>query len=79
MSGSTIWSASTFLAGSSDLKYEWMLLERPDSDTGSVSDSHSQTITLMHLTQGVYVFKVEVTAVGVHGEAVGNVTVKPGE
>lgn len=72
--------SSIFPAGTSDLKYEWVLLERPDSDdTGSVSDLHSQTITLMHLTQGVYVFKVEVTAVGAHGEAVGNVTVKPGE
>lgn len=69
-----------FLAGTSDLKYEWVLLERPHSDdTGSVSDLHSQTITLMHLTHGVYVFKVKVTAVGAYGEAVGNVTVKPGD
>lgn len=73
-------SSSTLSAGTSDLKYEWLLLERPDSDnTGSVSDLHSQTISLTHLTQGVYVFKVTVTAVGAHGEAVGNVTVKPGD
>lgn len=57
-----------------------MLLQRPKSDdTGSVSDLRSQTITLMHLSQGVYIFKVEVTAAGAHGEAVGNVTVKPGD
>lgn len=71
---------STFPAGTSDLKYEWVSMERPNSDdTGTVSDIHSQTITLTHLAQGVYVFKVKVTAVGAHGEAVGNVTVKPGE
>ena len=70
----------TFSAGDSNRKYEWVLLQGPKSDdTGSVSDLRSQTITLMHLTQGVYIFKVEVTAEGAHGEAVGNVTVKPGE
>ncbi|KAG0715465.1 Dyslexia-associated protein KIAA0319-like protein [Chionoecetes opilio] len=57
-------------------KYEWQLLDPKSDDTGSVSDLRSQTITLSHLSQGVYVFKVEVTAAGAHGEAVGNVTVK---
>lgn len=83
--GSSIYDGTVTLSayaigGTSDLKYEWALLERPDSDdTGSVSDLHSQTISLTHLTQGVYVFKVEVTAVGAHGEAVGNVTVRPAQ
>ncbi|KAK8381835.1 hypothetical protein O3P69_015097 [Scylla paramamosain] len=83
--GSSIYESKVTLSayaigGDSDCKYEWMLLQRPKSDdTGSVSDLRSQTITLMHLSQGVYVFKVEVTAAGAHGEAVGNVTVKPAQ
>lgn len=63
-------------------KYEWTLLKQPDSedsDPGSVSDTNSQTITLSHLIQGVYIFKVVVEAPSAYGQAVGNVTVLPGE
>ncbi|KAK8746359.1 hypothetical protein OTU49_017374 [Cherax quadricarinatus] len=62
----------------SECKYEWSLLQQPTSDDpGSVSDTKSQTITLSHLMQGVYIFKVVVDAPKAHGEAVGNVTVLP--
>lgn len=61
------------------MKYDWSVLQQPDNvDGGSITDSSSQTITLSHLSQGVYVFQVEVTADGVQGRAVANVTVKPG-
>ncbi|KAK4299125.1 hypothetical protein Pmani_028567 [Petrolisthes manimaculis] len=66
------------IGGTSDMRYDWSVLQQPDSvDGGSITDSSSQTITLSHLSQGVYVFQVEVTADGVQGRAVANVTVKP--
>ncbi|XP_069185612.1 dyslexia-associated protein KIAA0319-like protein isoform X2 [Procambarus clarkii] len=62
----------------SECKFEWTLLQQPSgNDHGSVSDTNSQTITLSHLMQGVYIFKVIVDAPKAHGEAVGNVTVHP--
>ncbi|XP_071547439.1 dyslexia-associated protein KIAA0319-like protein [Panulirus ornatus] len=64
------------IGAKSNCKYEWTLLQQPQSDDhGSVSGTNSQTITLSHLSEGVYIFKVVVDAPGVHGEAAGNVTV----
>ncbi|XP_047493120.1 dyslexia-associated protein KIAA0319-like protein isoform X2 [Penaeus chinensis] len=82
--GSTVYdkrvTLSAYAIGDTENKYEWTLLKQPDSegsDPGSVSDTNSQTITLSHLIQGVYIFKVVVEAPGAYGQAVGNVTVLP--
>nr|XP_027218002.1 dyslexia-associated protein KIAA0319-like protein isoform X1 [Penaeus vannamei] len=83
--GSTVYdkrvTLSAYAIGAdTENKYEWTLLKQPDSegsDPGSVSDTNSQTITLSHLIQGVYIFKVVVEAPGAYGQAVGNVTVLP--
>ncbi|KAK7084054.1 hypothetical protein SK128_004936 [Halocaridina rubra] len=82
-SGKVIYEDSVMLSAyaigaPTGMKYEWTLIMKPETDVeGSVSDANSQTITLSHLVQGVYIFEVLVDAPGVHGEAVGNVTVLP--
>lgn len=66
------------IGDSSEYKYKWILVKHPETDdSGYLSDANSQTITLSHLVQGVYIFKVNVTGPGAHGDAFGSVTVLP--
>ncbi|XP_068202619.1 dyslexia-associated protein KIAA0319-like protein isoform X2 [Palaemon carinicauda] len=66
------------IGDSSEYKYKWILVKHPETDdSGYLSDANSQTITLSHLIQGVYIFKVNVTGPGAHGDAFGSVTVLP--
>lgn len=55
--------------------YEWQLLS--DQTTGSMEDSHAQTLKLTDLKVGTYRFKVIVSGGNVYGEGFGNVTVNP--
>ena len=54
-------------------------MTKPESKIeGSISNTNEQTISLADLVEGVYVFKVTVSATNAYGEAKGNITVVPG-
>lgn len=60
-------------------KYMWSLISQPSGDVnGTMSDQTKDTIRLTNLSEGLYRFKVIVTAPNnVSGEAFANVTVSP--
>ncbi|BES87636.1 PKD [Nesidiocoris tenuis] len=57
--------------------YKWKLLSQPGGEAGNQATSEplGPSLKLTHLTEGVYTFKVTVTAPGKYGEAEANVTV----
>lgn len=60
--------------------YEWKLLSQPAQadSTGAMQNAASSTLTLSHLSPGVYQFKVTVSGTHSAGEGYANVTVVPG-
>jgi hypothetical protein len=44
-----------------------------------MNDQNGETLKLSHLIEGLYMFKVSVSAPGAYGEAYANVTVLPRE
>uniref|UniRef100_A0A0A9XPA1 PKD/Chitinase domain-containing protein n=8 Tax=Lygus hesperus TaxID=30085 RepID=A0A0A9XPA1_LYGHE len=63
----------------SHYNYKWKLLSQPGGSAGNQATSEPQgpSLKLTHLTEGLYTFKVTVTAPGKYGEAEANVTVLP--
>ncbi|NXY72901.1 K0319 protein, partial [Glareola pratincola] len=57
--------------------YEWSLISHPADYGGEMERRHSQTLTLSHLSVGLYAFKVTVSGENAFGEGFVNVTVKP--
>lgn len=59
--------------------YKWTLISQPEgsSNGGTMNDQNGNTLKLTNLSEGVYSFKVTVSAPGVYGEALANVTVLP--
>ncbi|KAK7867796.1 hypothetical protein R5R35_001209 [Gryllus longicercus] len=59
-------------------KYEWTLLSQPDGvNSGTMNDKNGGTLKLSNLIEGLYMFKVSVSAPGAYGETYANVTVLP--
>ncbi|XP_068081362.1 dyslexia-associated protein KIAA0319-like protein isoform X2 [Anabrus simplex] len=59
-------------------KYEWNLLSQPEGvNSGTMNDQNGGTMKLSNLIEGLYMFKVAVSAPGAYGEAYANVTVLP--
>ncbi|XP_073977595.1 dyslexia-associated protein KIAA0319-like protein isoform X1 [Rhodnius prolixus] len=72
--------ASTIPADISEKKrysYKWTPLSQPEGSSGTVSENQGGTLKLSHLTEGLYTFKVTVSAPGEFGETEANVTVLP--
>jgi len=58
--------------------YEWTSLAQPEGvNNGIMSDQNGETLKLSHLIEGLYMFKVSVSAPGAYGETYANVTVLP--
>ncbi|XP_075210094.1 dyslexia-associated protein KIAA0319-like protein [Lycorma delicatula] len=59
--------------------YVWTLISQPEgsSNGGTMNDQNGNTLKLNNLSEGVYTFKVTVSAPGAYGEALANVTVLP--
>lgn len=57
--------------------YKWTPLSQPEGSSGTVSENQGGTLKLSHLTEGLYTFKVTVSAPGEFGETEANVTVLP--
>jgi hypothetical protein len=61
-------------------KYEWTFLAQPEGvNSGIMNDQNGETLKLSHLIEGLYMFKVSVSAPGAYGETYANVTVLPCE
>ncbi|XP_023702907.1 dyslexia-associated protein KIAA0319-like protein isoform X3 [Cryptotermes secundus] len=59
-------------------KYEWTFLAQPEGvNSGIMNDQNGETLKLSHLIEGLYMFKVSVSAPGAYGETYANVTVLP--
>lgn len=59
-------------------KYEWTLLSQPEGmNSGTMNDKNGGTLKLSNLIEGLYMFKVSVSAPGAYGETYANVTVLP--
>lgn len=59
-------------------KYEWTSLAQPEGvNSGIMNDQNGETLKLSHLIEGLYMFKVSVSAPGAYGETCANVTVLP--
>ncbi|XP_063227382.1 dyslexia-associated protein KIAA0319-like protein isoform X2 [Bacillus rossius redtenbacheri] len=59
-------------------KYEWTLMSQPEGgSSGTMNDQNGGTLKLSNLIEGLYTFKVSVTAPAAYGEATTNVTVLP--
>ncbi|KAK9507074.1 hypothetical protein O3M35_008896 [Rhynocoris fuscipes] len=73
-------TASTIPADTLEKKrynYKWTPLSQPEGSSGTVSETQGGTLKLSHLTEGLYTFKVTVSAPGEFGETEANVTVLP--
>lgn len=57
--------------------YAWTLLSQPEAHTGTMVDQNQMTVKLSNLSEGLYKFKVTITATNSYGEAYANVTVLP--
>ncbi|XP_039275783.1 dyslexia-associated protein KIAA0319-like [Nilaparvata lugens] len=59
--------------------YVWTLISKPEgsSSGATMNDQNGGTLKLSNLSEGVYTFKVTVSAPGVYGETLANVTVLP--
>jgi hypothetical protein len=58
--------------------YEWKLISQPADSTGAMQNAASSTLTLSHLSEGVYQFRVTVTGTHSAGDGYANVSVLPG-
>jgi hypothetical protein len=59
-------------------KYEWILLSQPGGgNSGTMNDQNGETLKLSNLIEGLYKFKVSVSAQGAYGVTYANVTVLP--
>ncbi|PSN49545.1 hypothetical protein C0J52_04994 [Blattella germanica] len=59
-------------------KYEWTLVSQPEGvNSGTMNDQNGETLKLNKLIEGLYKFKVSVSAPGAYGETHANVTVLP--
>jgi len=65
------------LEGGPSYAYKWKLLSQPEGSERAMSETHGGTLTLSHLTEGVYIFEVTVSGPGLFGQATANVTVLP--
>jgi hypothetical protein len=69
-----------FLNTGEHYKYEWTFLAQPEGvNSGIMNDQNGETLKLSHLIEGLYMFKVSVSAPGAYGETYANVTVLPRE
>lgn len=60
--------------------YEWTSLAQPEGvNSGIMNNQNGETLKLSHLIEGLYMFKVSVSAPGAYGETYANVTVLPRE
>lgn len=58
--------------------FNWKLLVQPEgANTGVITEQNGGTLKLSHLIEGIYKFKVTVTAPDAYGETTTNVTVLP--
>jgi len=71
---------STLVCTGEHYTYEWTALAQPEGvNSGIMSDQNGETLKLSHLIEGLYMFKVSVSAPGAYGETYANVTVLPRE
>ncbi|XP_059481063.1 dyslexia-associated protein KIAA0319-like protein [Neocloeon triangulifer] len=57
--------------------YKWELVSQPADSTGNMQNAASSKLSLTHLSEGLYQFRVTVTGSGAQGEAFANVSVLP--
>ncbi|CAB3383148.1 Hypothetical predicted protein [Cloeon dipterum] len=57
--------------------YDWETVSQPAGSKATKQNAASSKLSLAHLSEGLYQFKVTVTGSGAHGEAFANVSVLP--